>query len=119
MKISLNTCDVITSLHKIGFTEDFVIHGDDILWVQKKIHLNANEFMLVEYHRFTDAKGREAIVFGVITNCYDIMGILIKHYDNTSKTTANIENKIDTIFPCVDKYKAGYFNAAILSTQRA
>ena len=46
MKVLLNTCDLISKLHQNGFTDDFVIHGNDILWVQKKIYLNPDKFTL-------------------------------------------------------------------------
>ena len=88
MKISLKACDVITALHETGFTDDFALHGDNMLWVQKKIFLNADELMLFEYHRFSDAKGKETVVFGVVALYYDIKGILIKHYND-----------------CIDKYR--------------
>ena len=100
MKASMDTCSVIATLHHIGFTDDFVFHGTDILWVQKKMYLHTDKFTLVEYHRFADARGREAIIYGVIALCHNAMGILIKHYnDCTAKYTTMIEGKIEAFFP--------------------
>ena len=95
----MDTCGVIDTLHQKGFTDDFVFHGNDILWVQKKIYLNPDKLTLVEYHRFDDAKGKEAIVFGVIAPYYGIMGVLIKHFDDyNSNCMAVIQNRMDELF---------------------
>ena len=111
MEVLLDTCGVIDTLHQKGFTDYFVFHGNDILWVQKQMFLNADKFTFVEYHRFADVKGEEAIVFAVIELYHGIMGILIKHCnDYIGNCRTMIENKIDALLPFGNEKGYGYFN---------
>lgn len=82
MKIYLTKYDAIYGLHKSGYTHDFQIAGNDLLWVQEKIFLDAGNFVIDQYHKFSDdeIEGRGIIVFGVVAAFDAVKGILIRHY---------------------------------------
>ena len=82
MKIYLSKYDAIYGLHKSGYTHDFQIAGNDLLWIQEKIFVRAGDFVIDEYHQFSDhrRKGAGIIVFGVVVPSHGVKGILIRHY---------------------------------------
>jgi hypothetical protein len=97
MKIYLTEQDAIYELHKIGYTHDFKMSGYDLLWIQGKILVRAEDLVINEYHEFIDhsRKGASIIVFGVVAPYHNIKGILITHHTmNSLKTTPVILNKI-------------------------
>jgi hypothetical protein len=97
MKIYLTELDAIYELHKIGYTHDFQMSGNDLLWIQGKILVRAEDLVINEYHEFIDhsRKGASIIVFGVVAPDHNIKGILIRHHTmNSLKTTPVILNKI-------------------------
>jgi hypothetical protein len=102
MKIYLTELDAIYELHKIGYTHDFQMSGNDLLWIQEKILVRAGDFVINEYHEFIDhsRKGAGIIVFGVVALYHNVKGILIRHYTtNTLKTPPVILKKIrDRVF---------------------
>jgi hypothetical protein len=89
MKSYLNGIDAIADLHEKGFTNDFQLVGNDLLWVQEHIFLRVGEFFILEYHKITDPgdKMSELVVFGIIAPYHDIKGILLNHYKSYTSTT--------------------------------
>jgi hypothetical protein len=95
MKTYVSKSEAVIDLHERGFTEDFQLFGNNLLWIQQKIFLRQKDFSIVECHRFLDAVGKETIIFGVISNSSLVSGILINHYKKyTDKTPAIIDNKL-------------------------
>ena len=47
----------IIDLHKKGYVEDFVLFGDDLLWIQEKYFISENNFSISECHRFSHPYG--------------------------------------------------------------
>ncbi|MDN3656095.1 hypothetical protein QWZ08_10690 [Ferruginibacter paludis] len=95
MKIYLSACKVIDDLHQRGFTDDFEVKEDALLWVQNRIVLDPDQFSIIECHRFLDAGGNRLIISGVISVCYEAKGILINRYSILrNKFPSVIEKKI-------------------------
>lgn len=91
MKIYFSKSEAVVDLHERGFTEDFQLLGNNLLWKQGKIFLRQKDFSIAEYHGFIDSFGKETIIFGVIANDLFVNGILINHYKSyTDKTPAII-----------------------------
>lgn len=81
MKIYSNGPDAIYDLHRKGFSNDFQLFGNDLLWVQEKVSIKAGEFAILEYYKIAGSKynKNELIVFGIIALYHNIKGILIIH----------------------------------------
>src|SRR3954454_22462180 len=72
--------DAISDLHQRGFTNDFQLFGNDLLWIQEGFFIRAGEFAILEYHRVnsTDDNGKNELnVFGIFLPYHDIKGILL------------------------------------------
>lgn len=89
MKIYLNGQDAVSGLHKNGFTNDFQLFGNDLLWVQENIFIRAEEFIILEYHKITELKRSkdELVVFGIVIPHHNIKGILVNHYKSFKSIT--------------------------------
>lgn len=89
MKIYLNGTDVVSDLHKNGFTNDFHLIGNELLWVQENIFIRAEEFAILEYHTITELKETmdELVVFGIVIPHHNIKGILVNHYKSYTGIT--------------------------------
>jgi hypothetical protein len=91
MKQYLNGMDAVNDLHKKGFTNDFQLIGNDLLWVQGKSFIRAGEFAILEYHTIIETKQKsdehELIIFGIVAPMHHIKGILINHYKSYTTTT--------------------------------
>jgi len=99
MKIYLSACRVIDDLHQRGFTDDFELKEDSLLWVQNSIVLDPDQFSIIECHRFLDAEGNKLIISGVISICYEAKGILINRYNILKNNFPPvIERKIKKLF---------------------
>jgi hypothetical protein len=57
MKIYLNAREVIIDLHQRGYTEDFELNGNTLLWVQDRSVIDSDEFSILECHRFLSVHG--------------------------------------------------------------
>ena len=100
MQIYLDKHSAIIGLHEKGFTEDFEIFGDKLLWVQQKIFLSENEFFITEYHRFINLSGNELIIFGVVTDGFCVKGILLnRNRTHAHATPAIINTKLKSLLP--------------------
>ena len=89
MNIYPNRTDVISDLHERGFTNDFQLIGNDLLWVQEKLFIRAGEFSILEYFKISDSSNKqdEIIIFGIIALYHNIKGILLDHYKSYSDVT--------------------------------
>lgn len=89
MKIYSNITDIISDLHRRGFTNDFQLVGNDLLWVQENLFIRAGEFSILEYFKISDSKNdmNEFIVFGIVAPYHNIKGILLNHYRSYTNVT--------------------------------
>ena len=95
MKKYFSKSEAVIDLHERGFTEDFQLLGNNLLWIQGKIFLRQKDFSIEEYHSFIDSSGKETIIFGVTANGFCASGILINHYRiYTNKTPTIIHSKL-------------------------
>ena len=86
---------VIDDLHQRGFTDDFELGDNSLLWVQNGINLEPDQFSIIECHRFLDAEGNKLIISGILSICYEAKGILINRYSNVRNNCPPvIANKI-------------------------
>ena len=89
MKMYSNATDAISDLHMQGFTSDFHLSGNDLLWVQEGFLIRAGEFAIVRHYKIEEAKNRmnKLAVFGVIALYHNIKGILLNHFKDYSERT--------------------------------
>ncbi|HEU5168257.1 MAG TPA: hypothetical protein VFU29_22080 [Chitinophagaceae bacterium] len=85
MKIYSNKTDVICDLHKQGFTDDFQLVGNDLLWIQENVFIRVGEFAITEYYKIG-----ESIVFGIVALHHNIKGILLSPFKKNSNTMAPV-----------------------------
>jgi|SRR4030095_7066396 len=83
-----NSTDAIFDLHKQGFTNDFQLAGNDLLWIQENLFIRLGEFVIVEYYRI-----EESIVFGIIAFHHNIKGILLSKSRRNSKFISPVLTK--------------------------
>jgi hypothetical protein len=88
--------DAIIDLHERGYCQDFVLFGNDLLWVQEKIFIGSNDFSILECHQFGHPGGQheDRFILGVMTTGDNVRGILMHHYTYTSKIPEVILNKL-------------------------
>jgi len=88
--------DTIIDLHQRGYCEDFVLFGDDLLWVQDKSFIRGNNFSITECHRFAHPYGKneDLVIFGILVLCQNIKGILMNHYSYQSGIPEVITKKL-------------------------
>ena len=98
MKLYSNSADVVIDLHAKGFTNDFQLFGNDLLWVQESIFVRAGEFAIIEHHKITSSKNNkeEQVVFGIIAPYHHVKGILLNHYKSyTDRTPPVLVRKLN------------------------
>jgi hypothetical protein len=95
MKSYSNGPELIGDLHRNGFTNDFQLFGNDLLWIQEGIFIRAGEFDILEYHKITHPEDGtdQLVVFGIIAPYHNIKGILLNHYKCYTNTTPPILSK--------------------------
>jgi hypothetical protein len=81
MKICLKSADAVSELHKRGFTDDFQLLGNVLLWVQGKVLIKSGEFAILECHTVCGTKKRRKgfNVYGIVAPFHNSKGILISH----------------------------------------
>ncbi|MEO8852650.1 MAG: hypothetical protein ABI359_02670 [Ginsengibacter sp.] len=91
-----NYHEAVIDLHERGFSEDFVLFGNDLLWVQEKSFVTPEDFSIIECHRvdFPKENMEELVIFGVMTFCRNIKGILMNHYSFSSSIPGVIIDKL-------------------------
>ena len=92
MRIYSCTSDAIYDLHRRGFTNDFQLVANDLLWVQEGVFVRVWDFAILEYHKIVPPKNnmKEEIVFGIVTPDHNIKGILLNHYKSYTDSTPPI-----------------------------
>lgn len=89
MKVSSKTVDAIVDLHKRGFTNDFQLFGNDLLWVQESLVTRVGEFAIEWYQKIDDL-----IVCGIFALHHNIKGILLRHCKNFSDVSPVLIKKL-------------------------
>ena len=74
-----SNAEAIIDLHERGFTEDFQICGNKIVWIQEDIPVNLEDCLTLEYHCFEHPHRRNAriIILGILAISYNAMGLLV------------------------------------------
>lgn len=87
----------IIDLHERGYREDFVLFGDNLLWIQEKSFIGEDNFSITECHRFSHPQGKnqDLVIFGIVVFCQDIKGILMNHYSYNSSYPEVITKKLN------------------------
>jgi hypothetical protein len=80
MKTYSNKIDAISDLHRQGFTDDFQLAGNDLLWVQENLLIRVGEFAIAEYYKI-----EESIVIGIVALHHNIKGILLGRFKRVLK----------------------------------
>ena len=94
MEAYTNKWAAVIGLHERGFTEDFELSGNNLLWVQQRLLLPLEEVTLIEFHHFGNSLEDEVIIFGVIANLFCSQGILISHQNRQpNKSIAYMNNE--------------------------
>jgi hypothetical protein len=88
--------DAIIDLHERGYCQDFVLFGNDLLWVQEKIFISRNDFSILECHQFghLGRQHEDLVILGVMATGDNVKGILMNHYKYTSKIPEVIISKL-------------------------
>jgi hypothetical protein len=98
MEIYLSKAAAIAGMHRRGFTNDFQLFGNDLLWIQEKIFIRMGDFTILEYHRFLHESNKscDTILFGVYSYHHNVKGILLNDYAcYTDKTPPVIVKKLN------------------------
>jgi hypothetical protein len=100
-KNHLHYADAIIDLHERGYCQDFVLFGNDLLWVQEKIFIRNNDFSILECHQFghPDGQQEDLVILGVMATSDNVRGILMNHYTYTSKMPEAIISKLHKLKP--------------------
>ena len=94
-----NYQDAIIELNGKGYVEDFVLFGNELLWIQKKLFIGSEDFSIAECHRFGYPAGRvdDLVVFGITMLYQNVKGILMNHYTFSSRMPEIIIDKLKLI----------------------
>ncbi|MEP7377300.1 MAG: hypothetical protein ABI675_28110 [Chitinophagaceae bacterium] len=86
MKTYSKSTDAISHLQRHGFTNDFQLSGNDLLWLEDSLAIRVGEFMITEYYRIRKSKNNlhDIFVFGVIALHHNIKGILLSRFNTYS-----------------------------------
>jgi hypothetical protein len=88
--------DAIIDLHERGYCQDFVLFGNNLLWVQEKIFISSNDFSILEYHQFGHPSGQHEylVILGIIATDDNVRGISMNPYTYASKIPEVIVSKL-------------------------
>lgn len=87
----------IIRLHELGFTEDFVLFGEELYWIQEKLFLRQTEFTLVlclEVNYPNAVRHEELVILGVHALPFGTKGILMNHYTFSQSSPPVITRKL-------------------------
>lgn len=89
--------DAIKNLNEKGYIHDFVLFGNDLLWIQQKKFIGCDDFVIVECHRLghPDGKMEDLVVLAILVISANIRGILLNHYTYTDNAPKIIVNKLN------------------------
>jgi hypothetical protein len=95
MKGYLDKAAAIIDLHERGFSEDFKIVGDRILWIQRKLFFRQKDLSLLAAYHFIERDGTELLILGVSLLPHFAAGIIMWQFTPASgRTHTIINNKI-------------------------
>lgn len=100
MKKYLVKYEAIIDMHERGYSEDFHLVGNRLLWLQGKEMVETGDFSIEEYHLFYDSSliNTTLIILGVVDLYHGIKGILMNHCKNYPfKLAPVIRKKLDEI----------------------
>jgi hypothetical protein len=89
MKNSFNKQEAVIDLHEKGFTDDFQLIGNDLLWVQGKTFLRREDFSVLESYAFVQKNktvSSSNFILGIQSLQHNAKGILIQHLANERST---------------------------------
>jgi hypothetical protein len=89
MNIYLNEEEAVSNLRQKGYSNDFHLFGNDLLWAQRQVFIRAANFSILECHRFfsQEQEEKEIIVFGILVPKYNAKGVLLNDYSNYTRST--------------------------------
>ncbi|RYZ47611.1 MAG: hypothetical protein EOP49_20890 [Sphingobacteriales bacterium] len=99
MEQHLTQSAAIIALHEKGFTNDFQLQGNLLLWIQGRILLTADDFSILECYEVQTNTGDQTaiLLFGIIIFPYNEKGILLNPFAQLRKTGFHSNsNKIAT-----------------------
>ena len=81
MKHYTSAAAAISDMHERGFTSDFQLFGNDLLWVQEKKFIRAGDFAIIECHHFWNPASYQfdLVLYGIIATHYNMRGILFQN----------------------------------------
>lgn len=90
--------DAIDDLNERGFINDFVLFGDELLWIQQRTFIQSADFSIVECHHCAHPDGNieDLVVLGILSISANIKGILLNHYSYTRPRPQIIISKLHT-----------------------
>lgn len=82
MKIYTTAAEAVMDMHERGYTNDFQLFGNDLLWVQEKTFIRTGLFAILEYHRLWNpaAEDNGLVLLGVISAHHSVRGILFINF---------------------------------------
>jgi len=97
MHIYSSYSEAIIGLLDRGFSNDFILFGENLFWTQEKSFIKQNNFSIAECYQFAHPLGSEEdlTIFGIIVFSPKIKGILMNHYSYNSKIPDIISKKLN------------------------
>ena len=82
-----------------GFTNDFQLSGNDLIWVQGGLVVRAGEFAILKCYKVEEPlkKANELMVFGVIALYHGIKGILLNRFENSKAISPVLIKKLNEL----------------------
>lgn len=86
----------IIDLQGRGFSEDFILFGNDLLWVKEKSFVSPEDFSIIECHTVDYPMDNmdDLMIFGIRAFYKNIKGILMNHYSFSSSMPGVIIEKL-------------------------
>ena len=78
MKQYSTAAEALNDMHDRGFTNDFQLFENDLMWVQQKTFIPKRLFGVMEYHQFWNpaAQDMDLVLIGIVAPTYNVQGIL-------------------------------------------
>jgi hypothetical protein len=82
-----------------GYSGDFKLVGNELMWVQGNVFLRMGEFSIAEFHRFWNPsiKSQNLILFAITALHYNLRGVLIFYSPISGCTSPVILKKINEL----------------------
>jgi hypothetical protein len=89
--------EAVSDLNERGYINDFVLFGNDLLWIQQKIFIRSSDFSILECHQLSHPDGQmeDLVALDVLIMSANSRGILLNHYSYTSGAPAIIISKLN------------------------